>query len=46
MHNGVARPETTTACDLPSTFQALPSQAKKSHNELDKKANELLILQC
>ena len=29
--SGVARPGPTRACALPSTFQALPSQASKSH---------------
>ena len=29
--SGVARPRPTRACALPSTFQALPSRASKSH---------------
>ena len=30
-YSGVARPGPTRACALPSTFQALPSRASKSH---------------
>ena len=30
-HSGVASTGPTRACALPSTFQALPSQASKSH---------------
>ena len=49
--SGVARLGPTGACALPSIFQALPSPAQQesgdsTYNELDKRANASLVLQC